>query len=108
MNKDHLVLDKDDMDERVLKLITSIGYTHRVSNCYCIREIDGYINIHSYSDINRKEVIEFHKNINREYIHPHNKDLHIEFHSYKEFEKFIESYHQQICRKLKLKKLNII
>ena len=100
---DHL--EKDYIDERVLKLITSIGYKQRCGNYYIINENDGYINISSYLDYNSNEIIRFHKNYSN--IYPH-YDIDQQFLTYEDFEKFIELYHKTICRKLKLKKLNII
>jgi len=102
---DHL--SKDYIDERVLKLITSIGYKLRCSNYYVIREDDGYINISSYIDKYSNEVICFHKNTYHTEPYPR-QDLEQEFLNFEDFEKFIESYHQKICRKLKIEKLNNI
>ena len=102
---DHL--DKDYIDERVLKLITLIGYERRVCNSYAIRENDGYINISSYISSNSTEVICFHKNFYQTEPYPHH-DLEQEFLNFEDFKNFIELYHQKTCRRLKIEKLNNI
>ena len=97
-------LSKDYIDERVVKLITSIGYKHRVGNCYVIIENDGYINISSYIS-NNKEIIEYHKNFTSANDHYYD-DIHKEFDNYYDFVKFMENNNKQIFRKLKIEKLN--
>jgi len=102
---DHL--DKDYIDERVLKLIIPIGYKLRCSNYYIIEENDGYINISSYIDEYSTEVICFHKNFYQTEPCTH-KDLEQQFLKFEDFENFIELYHQKTCRRLKIEKLNNI
>jgi len=94
---------KDYRDERILNVIEPIGYEYRVGNYYVLAEDDGYINIHYY--YNDKLYINFHKN----YYHgknisdaEHNHD----FNNYSDFFKFLQSYHKQYFRKIKIKQLN--
>ena len=99
--------EKDYINDKVLKLITSLGYKHRTSNYYIIRENDGYININSYFDGNSNEIIKFHKNMYSTSTYAHD-EIDLKFSTYNDFEKFIESYHKVKCRKLKLQKINFI
>jgi len=99
-------LSKDYIDERVVKLIESIGYKHRVGNSYVIIENDGYINISSYIPSNNEEIIEFHKNFTRTIGGNYVEDIHEEFDNYNDFVKFIENHHKQAFRKIKIEKLN--
>ncbi len=93
---------KNYYNEKIVNILKSIGYKHRVKNYYLLREIDGYINIHYYK-LNNIEYIEFHKNY---YNVPFtNNTLNKKFNNYNDFIKFLENYHKLKFRNIKLKNL---
>lgn len=100
-------MNKDYIDNRIVKLITSIGYRQRTGSYYVISETDGYINISYHVNTKVPDLIQFTKNIYNTELYPHN-EIHKDFYDYVEFVKFIEEYHLTAFRKLKIEKLNRI
>lgn len=92
-------------NEKVVNLLKSIGYTHRIDNYYIIRESDGYINVNYDKVKNGPLVINFYKNYTTRRIHPTNV-IDETFFTYESFVEFIEKYHKQTFRKLKIEKIN--
>lgn len=97
--------NKDYIDTRIVKLITSIGYIQRTGSYYAISEDDGYIIISYHVNINGPDRIQFYKNIYSTHPYPKN-NIHEDFYDYSDFVSFLEKYHVKAFRKLKLEKIN--
>jgi len=98
--------------DKVIEVITKIGYKHRTNSYYVIREKDGYINI-SRNDfrfgVNQPDdYISFHKN-HYQYIRDeqgfYKKDISHKFYTLGEFFDFINDYHKDLFLKHKINKL---
>lgn len=93
--------------DELVDLIESIGYKHRTSNYYVIREHNGYINISYHMGFIRKQyyiTIIFHKN----YYHGMGygkKEPNRTFNDFKTFLEFINKYHNDLFRKVKLERI---
>jgi len=93
---------KESEYNKVIDLITKIGYTQRTGTYYIIREEDGYINISNDRFFDEDAPIKFHKN---HYQGIHKKDISHTFYDLESFIYFINEYHKDKFLKLKLKKI---
>jgi len=100
---------KDWRYDKLVDLIESIGYKHRTGNYYMIREHDGYMNISYYEYENNGEIIiNFYKNYYHGVIYKnglHKQDIDESFTIFETFLKFLNKYHNDLFRKLKIKKI---
>lgn len=102
--KEAVILGKDYRYGELVELIESIGYKYRVSNCYVIREDDGYINIsYFYERCTFHHKINFHKNFYSP--HPGKYDIQENFDDFESFVDFITDYHSKLFLKHKIEKL---
>ena len=98
---------------KVIELITQIGYKQRTGTYYIIREKDGYINISCDKTFHPEAPICFHKNhyqrVKRN-LGFSKKDISHKFYDLESFYEFISEYHNKLFLKLKIKRLtnNII
>jgi len=97
------MLGKDFRYDEVVDLIEKIGYKQRVGNYYIITEDDGYINISYDYYYDNMRIIYFHKNFYQGILHK--KDTSHKFYNFKSFEIFINEYHKDLFKKIKLEKI---
>lgn len=94
--------------DKVLEVITKIGYKQRTGTYYVIREKDGYINISHDKCFHEDAPISFHKNHYADAFDErgfHKKDISHEFNDLESFFDFINDYHKDLFLKLKINKL---
>lgn len=102
------MFSKDWRYDKLVDLIETIGYRHRTGNYYVIREHDGYINI-SYHDGYVEEqdyiTINFHKNVSHSLAKNgyKGKEISETFNNFEDFLVFINKYHSDLFRKVKIK-----
>jgi len=103
------MLGKDFRYDEVVDLIEKIGYKQRIGNYYIITEDDGYINISYGEEYNdSKIIISFHKNHYNRILDKngfYKKDISHKFYNFKSFEIFINEYHKDLFKKIKLEKI---
>jgi len=94
--------------DKVIDIITKIGYTQRTGTYYIIREEDGYINISHDRYFVEDAPIKFHKNhyqnIYDERGYP-KKDISHSFYDLESFVDFINKYHKELFMKYKIEKI---
>ena len=96
---------------KVVEVITKIGYYQRSGTYYAIREEDGYINISCDKCFADDTPITFHKNfVNGNRSKDGEHTINKKFYDLESFYEFISEYHNKLFLKLKIKRLtnNII